>query len=94
VLIRDLKIPGSGYKQNNDADVAGAIIDTIFREVNGCVQGDRSKVKLNMFEKGVIGGMLNSKVSNGIKNFVSNMNDNDVKILLDGIQKELAKRKR
>lgn len=99
LMLRDLRLPDTDSKRvvnvnTKDVVIAGAIVDTIFREVNSCVQGDRSKIKLNMFEKGVIGGMLNSKVQNGIKNFILNMNDNDVKIMLDGIQRELNKRKR
>lgn len=98
-MLRDLKLPDSKSinkhvgEHNNDAMIAGAIVERIFYEIGSCVQGDRSKVKLNMFEKGVIGGMMSDKVKNGIKNYVFNMSDQGIKNLLNGIQLDLNKRK-
>lgn len=83
----------SGNVSTGNAQIACAIVRIIFKNVNSCIQGDRSKVKLNMFEKGVIGGMVNNRVINGINNYVENMSEADLNILLTEIDKELDKRK-
>lgn len=89
-MLRPLKIPCIV----NDAQIACGIVRVIFENVASCVQGDRSKVKLNMFEKGVIGGMINEKVMLGINKYVENMSDNDIRALLNDIEKELSKRRK
>jgi len=90
-MLKDLRLPVS---KTNSATVACAIVRIIFKNVGDCVQGDRSRIKMNMFEKGVIGGMINEKVMLGINKYVENMNENDLNILLNDIERELAKRRR
>lgn len=66
--------------------VVYGIIDDVFQEINDSIQHDRSKVKLNMFEKGFIGGMLNDKVKEGIKKYMFNMDERDVESMINKIK--------
>jgi len=78
----------------SDSIIATNIVRKLFKHINSCLQSDRSKVKLNMFEKGMIKGMLNDKSLNGINNYILNMNTYDVKILIDDLESEIDKRKK
>ena len=107
-MLRKLEIPGSSSgnssssnsssgnntSNSNNASIASAIVRLIFQNVSSCIQGDRSKVKLNMFQKGIIGGMVNDKVMNGINRYVESMSEKDLDNLLTDIDKELLKRRR
>lgn len=67
------------------------IVDILFDQILLCIKMDRSYMKLNMFEKSVIQGMLSDKVKNGIKNYVLNMYDEDIRLLVKDIHKETMK---
>lgn len=76
-----------------DTDIACDVIGHIFHSIDICLEEDKSKVKLSTFTKSFIKGVLTSNVKTGIINFVKNMSNRDIKILLDNIQGELDKRK-
>ncbi len=78
----------------NDYDIACNIVRKIFSHINLCIQGDRSKVKVNMIEKGMIKGMLSDRTLNGINSYVRNMYPGDVNILMNDLEIEFRKRKR
>ncbi len=86
----------SGFKQvyyvENDSAIAIHIVEKIFQHINDCIQNDKSQVKLNMLEKGIIKGMLSSGTLKGINNYVQNMYQNDVKNLMNDIEAEVKKR--
>lgn len=85
--------PGITYSiQNGNVEVTCNIVDHIFRHIDICLKEDKSKIKISLFTKSFIRGMLTNDVKNGINNFILNMNDQEVKLLLDDIQKELDKR--
>lgn len=77
-----------------NADVACNVVDHLFRYVNICLQEDKSKVKLSLFAKSFIKGILTDSVRTGINDFIRNMNDKEIRSLLDDIEKELNKRVR
>lgn len=77
---------------NPDHQAACNIVRKLFSHINLCLQSDRSKVKLNMLEKGVIKGMLSDKTLNGINNYINNMSDADIKNLMDDLQTEFSRR--
>lgn len=79
-------------KVNRDAEVACEIVDHLFHYIDICLREDKSKVKISLFAKSFIRGMLTNNVRGGINDFLLNMNDQEVKLLLDDIQKELNKR--
>ncbi len=74
-----------------DAEVACNIIDLLFNQTNDSLQRDRSTVKLNLFERGVVSSGLN-RVMPGTKKFLAGMYPNELNALLDDIEKELARR--
>lgn len=90
--LKDLERP-VGQRGSRDAQIACTIVDVLFDQISSCIKSDKSKVKLSFFAKGMIQGMLGDKTKNGIKEYVNNMYDKDINNLLDGIQKELDKRK-
>jgi len=79
---------------SQDADIACKIIDSMFDQINRCLQQDRSRVKVNMLTKGIVGKLLGNGTRNRIKEYLINMYDNDIRELLDDIQKEMNKRKK
>lgn len=91
-MLRKLKIPIVN-KQSKDMDIACAIIDILFRHVYNCINENRSSVKLNMFQRGMIGGVLGN-TRDGTKSYVHGMTKEDVSILLDDLEKELKKRRK
>jgi hypothetical protein len=75
-----------------DATIACNIVRKLFKHINDCLQNDRSKIKLNMLEKGAIKTMLSEKALNGINRYIVNMNQYDIKILMDDLEVEIKKR--
>lgn len=80
-------------QQNIDSKVACDVVDHIFRYIDICLKEDKSKFKLSLFAKSFIRGILTESVRNGISDFILNMNDKEVKAMLDDMQKELNKRR-
>lgn len=80
-------------QQNIDSKVACDVVDHIFRYIDMCIKDDKSKMKLSLFAKSFIRGLLTDSVRSGINNFILNMNDKEVKEMLDDMQKELNKRR-
>lgn len=80
------------YAIRMDTEVACNIVDHIFRYIDLCLRENKSKVEINLFTKSFIRSILSEKVKNGITDFIVNMNDKEVKSLLDDIQKELGQR--
>jgi hypothetical protein len=76
-----------------DTHAACKVVDHIFNYIELCLKEDKSKIKLNLFTKSFIRGILTNNVRSGINDFIMNMNDKEVKSLLDDIQKELDKRR-
>lgn len=76
-----------------DVDIACVVIDILFNQIDRCIQQDRSRIKINMLTKGMIGRMLGDNTRNGVKEYLINMYDDDVKELLTDMQKELDRRK-
>lgn len=69
------------------------IVRHIFHYIDICLDSDKSKVKLSLFSKSFIKGILTNKVKDGVEDFIRNMNDREIRSLLDDIQYELNKRK-
>lgn len=82
----------TGHNVITDSQVACNVVDHIFNYIELCLKEDKSKIKLNLFTKSFIKGVLTNNVRSGINNFIVNMNDEEVKALLDDIHKELNKR--
>ncbi len=83
----------TNIQQNIDSQVACKVVDHIFNYIDICLKDDKSKFKLSLFAKSFIRGILTENVRSGINNFILNMNDKEVKAMLDDMQKELNKRK-
>lgn len=80
-------------REIRDTDAACHIVGHIFRSIDMCLKEDKSKVKLNLFAKSFIKGILTNSVKTGIDDFIRNMDDREIRSLLDDIQYELNKRK-
>lgn len=92
-MLRDLRLPTKVQKSNIDTDISCNLVDILFKHVVASVQMDRSEVKLNALTRGMIGGVL-GKTRDGTKEYIAGMRNEDIKLLLDDIEKELAKRKK
>jgi len=100
-MIRDLKLPSiksnvqksNIQKSNIEAEIACDLVDILFRHVLASVQMDRSSVKLNAFTRGMIGGVL-GKTRDGTKEYVMGMRNDDIKLLLNDVELELARRRK
>lgn len=79
------------YDHNPDADIACNIVDILFNQTNDSLKRDRSSIKLNMFEKGVVSSGL-KRVLPGTKEFILGMYSAELNVLLDDIEKELIRR--
>jgi len=102
-MLRELKLPGIKNKINTqksttnskvlsiDTEIAINLIDILFKHVLSSIQYDRSSVKLNAFQRGMIGGVLQN-TSNGTKSYIRGMRRDDISILLNDIEKELMDR--
>lgn len=86
---------------NPNIDIAVNIVDKLYGHIKRCIKEDRSRVKINMFEKGAISSGLNA-VLPGTKTYISGMGSGDIKLLLgdilmcytdDMLEEELKKRK-
>ena len=80
-------------REIKNTDAACNIVNHIFHYIDICLKDDKSKTKLSLFSKSFIRGMLTNNVKNGIDDFIRNMNDYEIRSLLDDIQHELDKRK-
>jgi hypothetical protein len=90
---RDIGTQKDIYMESRNTDAACNIVNHIFRYIDICLKDDKSKSKLSLFAKSFIRGMLTNNVKNGIEDFIRNMNDYEIRSLLDDIQHELDKRK-
>ncbi len=97
--LKDLKIPVMKkrvksviQKGSNDSQVAINLVDILFRHVMASVQMDRSSVKLNALTRGMIGRVL-GQTRDGTKEYIFGMRDEDIKVLLNDIEKELNRRR-
>jgi hypothetical protein len=92
-MLRDLKVPRKESSRVSSIDdrVACNIVDILFNHVNNCLQRDRSRVKLNALTKGMISGVL-GRTREGTKEYLVGMYSEDLEILLDDMEKELARR--
>ncbi len=85
-----------------DAKIACNILERLYWHVGESLRRDRSSVKLNLFEKSIVGSGLN-RVMPGTKEYIEGMYLEDIKLLLDDIlgrfsdemiEKELNKRRK
>jgi hypothetical protein len=90
---KDTSIHNETHRESIDTGIACDIVGRIFRSIDMCLEEDRSKVKLSLFTKSFIKGILTGTVRTGIDDFIKNMNNRDIRSLLDNIQEELDKRK-
>lgn len=90
---KDINTQRESHKEEIDTDIACDIVRHIFGSIDMCLEEDKSKVKLSLFTKSFIKGILTSTVRTGIDDFIRNMNNRDIKSLLNNIQGELDKRK-
>jgi len=101
-MFKDLKLPSvqkdlRHYVEHNpdiedkDRNVVCNLVDILFRHVLMSIRTDRSSVKLDRFTRGMIGGVL-EKTKDGTKEYVVGMRNDDIKLLMDDIEKELTKR--
>ena len=91
----DRKIDRNVYRNigvNRDTDVACSIVGRIFDYAGICLKENKSKVKISLFTKSFISGILTDNVRKGLMDFVSNMNDREIKMLLEDIQNDLKRR--
>ncbi len=72
-----------------DAESACKVVSHIFEYVGLCLREDKSKVKVSLFAKAFIQNILKDSVRDGINEFVMNMNDKELKLLLDEIEKDI-----
>ena len=77
---------------NNDAEISSEVIKYIFRQYKKCLEQDRSKIRINMFVKGVLQASVKESTIDSTANYVSNMYDYDLKELLEGIENIMKKR--
>ncbi len=89
----NIQIENDGHRESIDTDIACDIVGHIFCSIDMCIDGDKSKVKLSLFTKSFIKSILTNTVRTGIGDFIRNMNNQDIRSLLDNIQGELDKRK-
>ena len=80
-------------REVGDTDTACNIVHHIFSSIDVCLKEDKSKVKLSGFTKSFIRSILTGGVKSGIDDFIRNMNDKEIRALLNDIQSELDKRK-
>lgn len=106
-MLKDLRLP---FKDNSnkvvpkkvvskdeidkDYDIAVDIVNDLFNNISLCLQKDRSRVKINMLAKGYIKYVLSDGVREGIADFVRGMYPEDMKLLLNDIERDVNKRKR
>lgn len=74
---------------NRDSEAACMIVTHLFGYIDLCLKEDKSKVKLNKLTKAFVQGILRNSVRDGINDFLRNMNDTEIKGLLDAIQRDM-----
>ncbi len=100
MALKDLSISLNKHKNTKvlvpfgDADISCNIVDHIFRHIDLCLKENKSKFQISLFARSFIRGILTDNVKGGINNFLKNMNDEDIRSLLDNIQIELNKRQK
>lgn len=72
-----------------DALIAKNIIDILFASINENLKKDRN---MTAFMKGIVSSQLPG-IRDGSKNFINDMNQVDIKILLDSIHNQLKNRR-
>ncbi len=103
-MLRELILPNKDNKKivtesnrsnaiSLDTQITYNILEILYWHINQSLQKDRSTVKLNMFEKGIVRSGLET-VMPGTKKYIVGMYSEDIKLLLDDIEKELIKRKK
>jgi|CXWL01.1.fsa_nt_gi hypothetical protein len=103
-MLRELILPGIRSKDNKkiavrsnaispDTQITYNVLEILYWHINQSLQKDRSTFKLNMFEKGIVRSGLET-VMPGTKKYIVGMMPNEIKLLLDDIERELSKRKR
>jgi hypothetical protein len=103
-MLRELILPGIRNKDNKkvaikssaispDAQITCNILERVYWHIDQSLQKDRSTVKLNMLEKGIVKSGLET-VMPGTKKFIVGMFPNEIKLLLDDIERELTKRRK
>lgn len=100
-MLRELILPNRDNKKmavkpnaiSLDTEISCNILEILYWHINQSLQKDRSTVKLNMLEKGIVKSGLNT-VMPGTKKYIEGMLTNEIKLLLDDIERELVKRKR
>jgi hypothetical protein len=99
-MLKDLKLPSKSEKVatkdeiDKDYDIAVDIVNDLFNNISLCLKKDRSRVKINMLAKGYIGYILKDSVREGIADFVRGMYPEDMKLLLNDIERDIKRRKR
>lgn len=96
-MLKDLKLPSKVVNKeevDKDYDIAVDIINDIFNNIGLCLKKDRSRVKINMLAKGYISYILKDSAREGIADFVRGMYPEDMKLLLNDIERDIKKRKR
>lgn len=89
-MLQNINIkPIVSINKNNDSEIAKNIIDILFTSINENLKNDK---KMNAFMKGVISSQLPG-IRDGSKNFIDDMNNTNIKKLLDDIQNQLRNRK-
>lgn len=101
-MLKDLKIPvavqktdarvNSKEEVDRDYDAACDIINDLFDHLDDCLKKDRSRIKINLLAKGYILYIL--KYREGILDFVKGMYPEDMKLLMNDLERDVLKRKR
>jgi hypothetical protein len=99
-MLKDLRLPskdnhnkiGTKEEIDKDYDIAVDIVNDLFKNIRLCLDRDRSRVKINMLAKGFIKYNLSDGVKEGIAEFVRGMYPEDMKLLLNDIERDIRKR--
>lgn len=75
-----------------NSDKACNIVGLIFKFINNCLDENKSKKEISLFARSLIKGVLNDKTKHGINDFIKNMPDKDIEVLLDEIKSELMRK--
>lgn len=100
-MLNDLKMPATWKKsecsvatiREVDRNIVDDLVDILFRHVNNSIQNDRSSVKINALTKGIIKCGL-GRTRDGTKEYIVGMYSEDIKLLLDDMERAILKRKR
>lgn len=100
-MLRELILPNKDNKKmairsntiSPDTQITYNILERLYYHINLSLKNDRSTVKLNMFEKGIVRSGLET-VMPGTKKYIEGMYSEDIKLLVDDIERELANRRK